>query len=51
MLMTVLIVLIVLALLGGGVGYRSNPRYGYGGFGLGGILLIVLVILLLTGRL
>ncbi|WP_428489093.1 DUF3309 family protein [Rhodopila sp.] len=31
----------------GGPAYRS---YGYGGFGLGGLLLIVLVVLLLTGR-
>ena len=33
MLMTVLIVLIILALLGGGIGFRSNRSYGYGGIG------------------
>jgi hypothetical protein len=44
----ILIVLIVLLLCGGGWGYS---RYGYqGGFGLGGILLIILIIYLIAGR-
>ncbi len=44
----VLIILVVLLLGGGGWGYS---RWGYqGGFGLGGLLLIVLVIWLLLGH-
>lgn len=53
MLLVVLIVAAVL-LLGGGFGYRGHPTYGTysnGGIGLGGILVIVLVVLLLTNRL
>jgi hypothetical protein len=51
-----LIILIVLALLflGGGFGMRGHSSYGsYStpGIGLGGILLIILVVLLLTGSL
>jgi hypothetical protein len=44
MLVTLLIVLIVLALIGG-VGW---PSYRGPGLGLGGILLIVLLVILLT---
>lgn len=46
----VLLVLILLFGVGGypGWGYHS---YGYAPMGLGGILIIVLIILLLTGRL
>ncbi len=44
----VLIILVVLLLGGGGWGYS---RWGYqGGFGLGGLLLIVLVVWLLLGH-
>jgi hypothetical protein len=44
-----LIILILLLLFGGGGGYYA---YGpYGGIGIGGIFLIILVGLLLTGRL
>ena len=51
-----LIILIVLALLflGGGFGMRGHSSYGsYStpGIGLGGILLIILVVLLVTGSL
>jgi hypothetical protein len=43
-----LIILIVLLLCGGGWGYS---QYGYpGGFGLGGLLLLVLIIYLLFGH-
>jgi len=48
------LVLIVLAVVGGGWGYRSGyygtPYYS-GGIGIVGVILIVLVILLLMGRL
>lgn len=51
-----LIVLIVLAVLflGGGYGMRSHPTYrsySTGGMGLGGILLVVVILLFLTGNL
>jgi hypothetical protein len=48
MLLTVLIVLIVLALLGGGVGYS---RYGFGGFSPLGVILAIVLILWLVGYL
>jgi len=48
MLMTILIVLLVLSLVGGGWGYS---RAGYIGFSPAGILLAVLVVMFLTGRL
>jgi hypothetical protein len=45
----VLLILILLLLFGGGGGYYA---YGpYGGVGIGGIFLIILIVLLLTGRL
>ena len=54
-MITMLIVLIVLLVLfwgGGGIAYRNdNYAYGHGGISLGAIVLIILVILLLTGRL
>lgn len=49
MLTILLIVLIVLA-LSGGFGYGGG-RYRSGGIGVGGILLIILLVLLLTGNL
>ncbi len=54
--MILLIVLIVLAVLflGGGYGMRSHPTYrsySTGGMGLGGILLVVVILLFLTGNL
>ncbi|HEX2656766.1 MAG TPA: DUF3309 family protein [Polyangia bacterium] len=45
---TLLIILLVLALVGGGFGHS---RYGYAGWSPAGILIIVLVVLLLTGNL
>jgi hypothetical protein len=46
----VLLILLLLIVLGGlpNLGFHS---YGYGPSGVGGILLIVVVVLLLTGRL
>lgn len=48
MLGTILIILIVLALVGGGLGHS---RVGLAGWSPAGILLLVLVVLWLTGRL
>jgi hypothetical protein len=48
MLMTILLVLLVLALLGGGIGYS---RYGFAGLSPAGILLVVLLVLFLSGHL
>lgn len=54
-LMLILIVLVVLVLFGGGLGYHrgyyaSNAYYGPG-IGIVGIIVVVLLILLLSGRL
>jgi Protein of unknown function (DUF3309) len=57
MLQTILIVLLILFLLGGigtlpNWGHSRNWGYGpAGGMSLGGIIILVLLILLLTGRL
>ena len=50
---TILVILLVIALLGGFSGRLGGYGYGYGHGGVGGIgvILIVVVILLLTGRL
>jgi len=47
-MMTLLIVLLLLALLGGGFGFS---RYGAAGLGPAGLILVILVILAVTGRL
>lgn len=44
---TILIILLVLALLGGGIGHS---RYGYAGWSPAGILVIVLLVLFLSGH-
>jgi hypothetical protein len=44
---TILIILLVLALLGGGLGHS---RYGYAGWSPAGVLLAIVVVLLLTGH-
>ncbi len=48
MLMLILIVLVVAALAGGGLGHR---RFGYAGWSPAGILIGVLLVLYLTGNL
>jgi len=48
MLTTLLLVVLVLALIGGGVGYS---RYGAGSWSPAGIIVVILLILLLMGRL
>ena len=53
MLGTILLILLVLYLLGGFSGRFGGYGYGmgHGGMGIGGILLIIVVVLLFTGRL
>lgn len=52
MLLALLVILALVFLLGGGVAHRTgNQPYGYGGIGVGGIVLLILVVLLLTGSL
>jgi hypothetical protein len=50
---TILIIVLVIFLLGGFSGRFGGPGYGYGhrGNGLIGVLLIIAVVLLLSGRL
>ena len=49
---TILIILLIIALLGGFSGRIGGYGYGYGHSGVGviGVILIVIVILVLTGR-
>lgn len=47
-LTTILIVLLIVALFGGGFGH---PRFGYAGWSPAGVILLVLVVLWLLGRL
>jgi len=48
MLITILLVLVVLSLIGGGMG---QSRFGYAGWSPAGILILILVVLFFTGRL
>lgn len=48
MLTIILIILLVAALAGGGWGHS---RFGYAGWSPAGILIIILLVMLLTGRL
>ena len=47
-MLTLVIILLVLAMVGGGFGHS---RFGYAGWSPAGIILVVLVVLLLTGNL
>ena len=49
--MNLVILLVVLLLVFGGLPQVGLHQYGYAPSGIGGIILIVLLILLLTGRL
>jgi hypothetical protein len=51
MLYTVLLVLLILFLLGSLPRWNYSRNWGYGPSGLLGIVVIILIILLLTGRL
>lgn len=46
-MLTILIILLVLALIGGGIGHS---RYGYAGWSPAGLILLVVLVLLLTGN-
>ncbi|MDQ3034109.1 MAG: DUF3309 family protein [Myxococcota bacterium] len=48
MLMTILIVVLIVSLLGGGLGHR---RYGFAGWSPAGVILAIVVVLWLTGNL
>ena len=50
--MLLVLIILILLFMGGGYGLRTHPTYGSystGGIGLGGLLLIILLIMLLTG--
>lgn len=47
-MLTLLLILLVLSLVGGGFGHRS---WGYAGWSPAGVIVLVLVILALTGNL
>ena len=49
--MSLLLLIVVLLVVFGGLPQVSRHNYGYGPSGIGGIVLVVLLILLLTGRL
>jgi len=49
-LVTILLIILIILAFGGG-GFLGGGAYRGPGFGLGGILLIVLIVLLVTGRL
>lgn len=54
MLLIILLVILAIAFLGGGFGVRGHQQYGSfsgPGIGLGGILIIVLAVLVLSGTL
>lgn len=46
--MTILLVLLVVSLIGGGVGHT---RFGYAGWSPAGILVVILAVMFFTGRL
>lgn len=51
MLGTILIIFLILALIGGFPAWPHSKNYGYYPSGISGTLLIIVLILLLTGRL
>ena len=51
MLGTILLVVLILLLLGALPTWPYSAGWGYGPSGIGGVIVIVLVVLLLTGRL
>jgi Protein of unknown function (DUF3309) len=53
MLGTIILILLILWVIGAfpGTPWMSGRSYGYGPSGIGGVLLIIVIVLLLTGRL
>jgi len=49
--MSTLLLIIVLLIVFGGLPQVSGHNYGYGPSGIGGIILVVLLVMLLSGRL
>ena len=47
----ILLIIVLILLFGGGLGHWSGQPWGGPGIGIGGVLLIILIVLLLTGRL
>ena len=47
-MLTLIIILLVLALVGGGIGHS---RFGYAGWSPAGILVVILLLMLVTGNL
>ena len=47
MILTILLVLVVLALVGGGLGHS---RYGYAGWSPAGVLVVIVLVLFFTGN-
>ena len=47
-MLTLLVILLILAVLGGGFGYS---RYGWGGMSPAGLIVLILVIMAVTGNL
>jgi hypothetical protein len=48
----ILLIILILILFGGGSwGYYNGHPYGAPGIGLGGLLIIILIVMLVTGRL
>ncbi len=48
MILTILVVVLLLSLIGGGVGHS---KFGLAGWSPAGIIIVILIILFLTGRL
>lgn len=51
MLLTILVILLVLALIGGLPSWQYSREWGYGPVGLIGVILIIVLVLALTGHL
>jgi hypothetical protein len=50
MLSTILLVLLILLVVGALPTWGHSRSWGYGPSGIGGVLIIILIVLLLTGR-
>lgn len=49
--MSILLLIVILLVVFGGLPQVSGHSYGYGPSGIGGVILLILLIMLLTGRL